>query len=482
MRCELINAAISKASALTDFDIHNDIHKIFEFRKKIILADGYLTNAEILEAIKLLNKSYDHDKVLNSEGTKRICENCKEECLATSYCELCIRNYLKANFPNWKSGNDNIDNLIRKCQMETLRPDKIVEWIPYNNLQNIRYKTRGGFSEIYTADWIDGGYDEWNSNEKQLKRKGSHKVILKRLESVESAKRSWFEEAKSHLTVSNKWNEIVGCFGLTQDPLDKSYMLVVYLMDMDLRSYLQLNHNKLTWKRRFEIINDIVNALSVIHSENAIHRDLHSGNILCYQHINFWNISDFGFCGPVDKPLDSVYGNLPYLAPEVITKKETTFASDIYSIGMLMWEISSGQPPFASFDHNYDLAMSIVYGMRPRIVPGTPLRYKILMERCWNATPTMRPHINSLSNEIYQILKSYNQNEDNDYKTNIYNSQLNNSLNPRSSFVNSNLSKIHSFRGLPEPRNATKEEQEAYYSIQNDLILPDSKYAMNNIC
>ncbi|CAB4379203.1 unnamed protein product [Rhizophagus irregularis] len=83
--------------------------------------------------------------------------------------------------------------------METLRPDKIVEWIPYNNLRNIKYLTKGGCSEIYTADWINGGYDEWDSKEKQLERKGRHKVILKRLESIESANRSWFEEAKSHL-------------------------------------------------------------------------------------------------------------------------------------------------------------------------------------------------------------------------------------------------------------------------------------------
>jgi serine/threonine protein kinase len=238
-------------------------------------------------------------------------------------------------------------------------------------------------------------------------------------------------------------------------------MLVIYLMGMDLKKYLQLNHNKLTWKERFEIINDIVNALSVIHSENEIHRDLHPGNILCYQNINFWNISDFGFCGPVvDKPLDSVYGNLPYLAPEVITERRTTFASDIYSIGMLMWEISSGRPPFANFDHDYYLAMSIVNGMRPKIVPGTPLKYKILMERCWDAIPAKRPHINSLSSEIYQILKSYKQNEDNEYSTYIYNSQLNLSINPSSGSINlstRNLtSKIHSFKGLPEPRNATK--------------------------
>ena len=50
--------------------------------------------------------------------------------------------------------------------MEAIVPDMIVEWIPYNNLQNIKYLTKGGCSEIYTANWIDGFYDEWDSNEK----------------------------------------------------------------------------------------------------------------------------------------------------------------------------------------------------------------------------------------------------------------------------------------------------------------------------
>ncbi|RGB40858.1 kinase-like domain-containing protein, partial [Rhizophagus diaphanus] len=90
----------------------------------------------------------------------------------------------------------------------------------------------------------------------------------------------------------------------------------------------------------------IICALYEIHRDNAIHRDLHSENILYSQFGDFWYISDFGFCGPADKPLKSIYGNLPYIAPEVIIGKEYTFASDIYSFGILMWEISSGQTPF----------------------------------------------------------------------------------------------------------------------------------------
>src|SRR3954452_2889488 len=197
IRKNLVYAAIFCAHSLMDSNIHNDVHKRHEFKKQTVLADKSLTKDEKTEAIKLLNKTYDLNKVLFNVGTKRICENCNQECLATLYCELCVRNYLKANFSNWTSGNDDINNLIQKCQMRTLVPDMIVGWIPYNNLQNIEYLTKGGFSEIYTADWIDGCYFEWDSKKQQLTREYPNLfqyVVLKRLENVENANQSWLEE------------------------------------------------------------------------------------------------------------------------------------------------------------------------------------------------------------------------------------------------------------------------------------------------
>jgi hypothetical protein len=53
--------------------------------------------------------------------------------------------------------------------MEIIAPNKIVEWISHNKLKNIEYLTKGGYSEIYTADWVDGRYEEWDSKQKQLK-------------------------------------------------------------------------------------------------------------------------------------------------------------------------------------------------------------------------------------------------------------------------------------------------------------------------
>ncbi|PKY24286.1 hypothetical protein RhiirB3_527104, partial [Rhizophagus irregularis] len=116
LRYELIGATISRTTTLTDTNIYNNIHKQFEFKKQTILADKILTNDEKTYAIRWMTKGYDRNKVNLNSGTKRICENCKQECLATLYCEYCVRNYLKEDFSNWTSGNDDIDNLIQKCQ------------------------------------------------------------------------------------------------------------------------------------------------------------------------------------------------------------------------------------------------------------------------------------------------------------------------------------------------------------------------------
>jgi serine/threonine protein kinase len=229
-------------------------------------------------------------------------------------------------------------------------------------------------------------------------------------------------------------------------------MLVMNKLNIDLRKYLQQNHNQLTWKERIQIAVDIIDALYKIHKEDTIHRDLHSGNILFKTR---FSISDLGFCGPADKPLKSIYGNLPYIAPEVIIGKEQTFKSDTYSIAMLMWEISSGQPPFINYEHDYYLAMNIVNGIRPKIVPGTPLKYKNLMKQCWDAVPSKRPDINILWRKINELNLFY-QNKSDDQPEKKNNLEINGLENFTSSNSNIPTSKLHQFDNLPEPRNATE--------------------------
>jgi serine/threonine protein kinase len=227
-------------------------------------------------------------------------------------------------------------------------------------------------------------------------------------------------------------------------------MLVMYLMDKNLRDYLQ--QHQCTWKEKVNVAYDIIEALYRIHFNKAVHQNLHSGNILLYsQDKKVWYISDFGFSGPADKPTESIYGNLPYIAPEAIIGKGYSFASDIYSFGILMWEISSGQIPFNDHEHNYDLAMKIVNGMRPKISSEIPAEYNKLMEQCWDADPLKRPDATTLLH-IFKKMRRDSYNNALEYNDSL-SPQANLNLN---SNLNSSSSKLYQFENLPEPRNVTE--------------------------
>ncbi|PKC63690.1 kinase-like protein [Rhizophagus irregularis] len=453
---------------LNESDISSDMDKRFEFQKQMIYDDETLTEDEKSKAINMISNSHDYNKVMYQLGKKRFCEYCQNECFATQYCEYCIQNYLKEKFSDWTSGNNEIDDLIKVCQTVSLHPDMIIEWVPFNSLQNIEFLAQGGFSKVYTADWIDGDYFEWDSKSQQLKRYGTIEkvqVVLKNLGNLENANKSWFDEAKVHLVMSNKYTYLLRCLGLTQDPSNGDYMLIMRRFDTSLRKYLQSNHDQLKWKERIEIASSIITSLFHIHIEGLIHKDLHSGNILYKKFANNWVISDFGFCGPIDEPLGSVYGNLPYMAPESFTGKGYSLASDVYSIAMLMWEISSGLQPFANYENNFNLAVKIIKGMRPDIVSGTPLKYKELMEKCWDADPSKRPDISVVLLEMNEIEKCYHQN----ISLELFQSETNTSNLITSS--ETKKSEVYQFGNLSiEPKNATEEEQKVPQSESADFL------------
>ncbi|RGB28788.1 kinase-like domain-containing protein [Rhizophagus diaphanus] len=228
-------------------------------------------------------------------------------------------------------------------------------------------------------------------------------------------------------------------------------------MDIDLRKYLQQNHKQLTWKDRMYIVDIITLALYRIHKEKVIHRDLHSGNILYSVLNDYWYISDLGFCGPADKSSTSIYGNLPYIAPEVIVGREYTFASDIYSIAILMWEISSGQTPFINYEHENDIVMNIINGIRPEIMPGTPLEYKNLMKECWDAIPLKRPDAYTLGKKMLKINIDYQNMSDELFKSEMDNLEMN---KVEEDYANSRLftmfhSKLYDFN-IPNDSNNKK--------------------------
>ena len=116
-----------------------------------------------------------------------------------------------------------------------------------------------------------------------------------------------------------------------------------YAEDGSLRN--SLKNNSYGWYQILDILNDIISGLDTIHESKLVHCDLHDGNILCDGGSNY--ISDLGLSKPIDyfqnkADNESIYGVIPYMAPEVLRGKPYTPASDIYSFAMIMWELTSG--------------------------------------------------------------------------------------------------------------------------------------------
>jgi serine/threonine protein kinase len=161
---------------------------------------------------------------------------------------------------------------------------------------------------------------------------------------------------------------------------------------------------KSKWYQKLYMLHSIISGLKNIHDQNLIHRDFHDGNILNHNESKIY-ISDLGLCKPIKSFLkeNDIFGVMPFIAPEVLRGKSYTPASDIYSFSMIMWEFTSGVPPFNNRAHDLQLSLSICKGERPKIIESTPQCYVGLMKRCWNENPLKRPS----SKEVFNIFEKW---------------------------------------------------------------------------
>ncbi|PKC07779.1 kinase-like protein [Rhizophagus irregularis] len=88
------------------------------------------------------------------------------------------------------------------------------------------------------------------------------------------------------------------------------------------------------------------------------------------------------------------------MAPEIFQGQKYTKASDIYSFGMIMWELMTGRRPFWDRNHDTELIIDISDGLRPPIVTNAPNGYIELMEKCWHSDPEKRPHATDTYDKI----------------------------------------------------------------------------------
>jgi len=180
-------------------------------------------------------------------------------------------------------------------------------------------------------------------------------------------------------------------------------LILEYANGGDLRNYIRRYFSKNSWTIKILNAYNFAKNLKPIHENGLVHRDLHPGNLLKWSKNT--RITDLGRAENFRETVtheraNEVYGVLPYVAPEVLMGLAYTPAADIYSFGMILWEMSSGKPPFANEPHDIVLTKKICDGERPNIIEGTPQFYIDLMTRCWHADQTQRPTVQELCDVI----------------------------------------------------------------------------------
>lgn len=186
---------------------------------------------------------------------------------------------------------------------------------------------------------------------------------------------------------------VITVYGITKDPKDNNYMVVMqYAKRGSLQKLLDNKFYELSLSDKISNLYCIAEGLHAIHDAGLMHKNLHFGNIVNETIISSF-ITDVGLCKPVPQESESkeIYGVLPYVAPEILYKKEYTQKSDIYSFGIIMSEIFNGYTPYHNIHHDEDLAIKICRGYRPKINCEVPYIILDLMNKCLDADSQNRP-------------------------------------------------------------------------------------------
>jgi len=184
---------------------------------------------------------------------------------------------------------------------------------------------------------------------------------------------------------------------------DGKLAIVTELLKGDLDGILEEQKKKLTLPLKLKISKDICLGTAWLHGNKIIHRDLKPANILIDEH---WNakICDFGL-SDIKKNTDGhkedldskgrIRGSYFWMSPEALLARETDERTDVYAIGIIIWQIMTTETDvYPQYDNARDLTRGVaVDNTRPEIPKTLSPSIKNLIEKCWAPDKENRPYL-----------------------------------------------------------------------------------------
>jgi len=250
----------------------------------------------------------------------------------------------------------------------------------------------GGMATVYRAQ------------DQVLNRTVAVKIMLPQYASDATFAARFKQEAQAAAGLSSPY--IVGVYDWGKDG-DTYYIVMEYLRGTDLKSGIR-SHGALDPKKVAQIGSQICAALSVAHKHEIIHRDIKPQNIMVLPDGNI-KVMDFGIARAKNSHLtqdNNVLGTAHYVSPEQTRGQELGPTSDIYSLGVVMYECATGQVPFDG-DDAISVALKQVNELPvppSQLNPNLDADLERIILRCMEKDPANRFQT---ADELRQTLNAY---------------------------------------------------------------------------
>ena len=170
-------------------------------------------------------------------------------------------------------------------------------------------------------------------------------------------------------------------------------------------------------ERQMDIALSIADAISYLHSKNIVYRDLKPANV-GFDNQGAVKLFDFGFAMglPEENSVDESNpggllfdkcGTPRYMAPECGLELGYRTEADVYSFGILLWEMCSLDKPFAEFKNADDFERAVfIQGVRPSVKKHWPSSLSNTIKNCWSNRPGKRPSLEDVKNILREVKTS----------------------------------------------------------------------------
>ncbi|KAG9149317.1 hypothetical protein Leryth_003296 [Lithospermum erythrorhizon] len=299
---------------------------------------------------------------------------------------------------NENSDDGSEDGQITDAMIAEMEADVYgLQIIKNADLEDLRELGSGTFGTVY--------HGRWRGSDVAIKR--IRKTCFSgRLSEQDRLIKDFWKEARilSNLHHPN----VVAFYGVVPDGAGGTLATVTeYMSHGSLRSVLVKKDRFLDHRRKLMIAMDSAFGMEYLHSKNIIHFDLKCDNLLVSlrdPERPICKVGDFGLSKIKRNTLVSggVRGTLPWMAPELLNGSTDLVSEkvDVFSFGISMWEILTGEEPYANMHYGAIIGGIVKNTLRPPIPERCDPEWRKLMEQCWSTNPEHRPSFTEIANRL----------------------------------------------------------------------------------